>query len=185
MNVNILVCLSLFLLSCGESQTTTPPIAGAPDSSVATPINMQGYTPSYSGSFEMGDPKNVETVLQLYKDWDNGTPNAHIEAFADTVQMNTSDGTNVRAARDSSLASGVVYRAMFSTVTTTVHSVFPIKSTDKNEQWVCIWAKEVHTNKASGKVDSVELQEAWRFDNNGKVNRLLQYDRPAAVVASN
>jgi hypothetical protein len=180
MQIKSFAAVSMLLFACNQPAETPPIETKAAESAPTAAINMQGYTPSYSNSFEMGDPKNADIVMQLYKDWDDGTPNIHKELFADTVQMSLSDGSVTKGPKDSALANGAAYRDLFKEVKTTVHSVFPTKSTDKNENWVCIWAKEVHTEKASGKTDSVELQEAWRFDKDGKVNWILQYSRPAA-----
>jgi len=54
-----------------------------------------------------------------------------------------------------------------------------VKSTDRNEHWVLIWGTETDTYK-NGKVDSTELQETWRFNQDGKANLVLQYNKPAS-----
>ena len=59
-----------------------------------------------------------------------------------------------------------------------MHAIFPVKSTDKNEDWVCIWGTEVNTDK-KGKTDSVHLQETWRFNKDGKIDLLYQHSRVA------
>jgi hypothetical protein len=51
-------------------------------------------------------------------------------------------------------------------------------STDKKENWVLVWAKEINTS-AGGKKDTVELMETWRINKDGKADMLLQYDRHA------
>lgn len=143
-------------------------------------INTAGYAATYSTSFEMGDNKNAETILALWKDWDNGNLDPSKNLFADSVTLYTSDGSLIAGPRDSAIANAQNYRNMFSAVKTTLHAVFPIKSTDANEDWVCIWGTEVNTDK-NGKVDSVVLQETWRFDKNGKVNLLYQHSRAAKL----
>jgi hypothetical protein len=57
--------------------------------------------------------------------------------------------------------------------------VMAVKSTDKNEDWVLIWGMETDTHK-NGKIDSVNLQETWRINKDGKADLLMQYMRPAA-----
>jgi len=47
--------------------------------------NMSGYEATYSRSFEMGDAKNAEAVLAIWKDWDNGNLNPSKGLFADSV----------------------------------------------------------------------------------------------------
>ncbi len=147
----------------------------------ATPMNMSGYTPSYSASFEMGDPKKAEMVLALWKDFDNGDLSVSKNNFADSLFIYTSDGTAITGPRDSVVASVQGWRNMFSSVKSTVHAVMPVKSTDKNENWVLVWGTEVHTDKKSGKTDSVQLQETWRFKGD-KIDLLYQYMRPALLT---
>ena len=87
--------------------------------------------------------------------------------------MHFADGNRMVGTRDSALAGAKQYRGMYSTVKSTVHAITPLRSTDKNEDWVCIWGTEVHT--MNGKTDSVQLQETWRFNKDGKVSLLYQY----------
>jgi hypothetical protein len=50
----------------------------------------------------------------------------------------------------------------------------PLRSTDKNEDWVLVWFKEYRTD-ANGKKDSTEMQETWRLNKDGKADLLYQY----------
>ncbi len=77
---------------------------------------------------------------------------------------------------DSTLAGAQLFRNTFAAVKSTVHAYMPLKSTDKNDNWVCIWGTEVSTDK-QGKVDSVGLQETWRFNKDGKIDLLYQFGR--------
>lgn len=137
---------------------------------------MPGYTANYSTSFEIGDPKNAEAVLAVYKDWDNGSLEPSKNLFADSVSFFAIDGNLIAGQRNSFVAEVQNFCDMFSAIKSTVHGIFPVKSTDKNENWVCVWATEVNTNK-KGKTDSVQLQETWRFNKDGKIDLLYQYVR--------
>lgn len=165
------------LVACNTAEKTSPEEIKE-TTAAKVDMNMQGYSPSYSSSFEMGDPKNAETVLALWKDWDKGNLETSKMRFADSVSMFTSDGTVIAGTRDSALANVQNYRNMFSEIKSTVHAIFAVKSTDMNEDWVCIWGTEVNKLK-SGKIDSVQLQETWRFDKAGKINLLYQHARVA------
>ncbi len=140
------------------------------------------YTATYSSKFEMGDAKQVETILKLWKSWDDGNLAGDSSLFADTIHMYTRDGSAMDGLSDSINAGAQQFRNMFTTVKSTVHAIFPVKSTDKNENWVCVWGTEVSTDK-QGKVDSIGLQETWRFTKDGKVDMLLQYARPLVPPA--
>lgn len=161
---------ALVLFSCNsETETSTTATASSSDSTV-----NYAYKADYSSSFEMGNPKHSETILKLWKDWDNGDLGPSKANFADSVTMNLRDGSMMSGPRDSILAGAQAFRNGFSSVTSRVDAFFPVKSTDKNENWVCIWGTEISTDK-SGKVDSVRLQETWRLNKEGKVDFMLQY----------
>ena len=142
--------------------TTTMPAINSP------------YPITYSSKWEMGDPKNAETVLNIWKDWDNGNLINSKSSFADTVELHFSDGSMVRAARDSALAMGQADRDRYASFTSTVDVVTSLKSTDKNENWALIWGEERLTDK-KGKKDSSALHEAWRLNKDGKADRVFQF----------
>jgi len=142
------------------------------------------YTADYSSKFEMGNPKNALTILQLYKDWDNNTLNNSKSSFA---EMNDTlvfyDGTMLAGSRDSIVAVSDRMRAGMGTVQSVVHAWLPLRSVDRNEDWVIVWVKELRTD-AKGKKDSTELQETWRLDKDGKANLLYQYAQQPVKMPS-
>jgi len=96
---------------------------------------------------------------------------------ADTILAFQSDNTVVRGV-DSLQARWTRHRAGYTSVIDTVHAVIPTYSTDKKENWVLVWAKEINTD-ANGKKDTIELMETWRINKDGKADLLLQFDRHA------
>ena len=128
----------------------------------------------------MDDPKNAESVLAIWKAYDNGDLSASKELFADTVEVHLTDGAIMRGPRDSILAGAQAFRNSFKTAVDRVSAVMAVKSTDRNEHWALIWGTEIDTYK-NGKVDSTDLQETWRFNDAGKANLFFQYKRPAAA----
>ena len=137
------------------------------------------YPISYSSKFTMDDPKNAESLLAMWKAYDNGNLNSSKEYFADTVDVALGDGSVMRSSRDSMLAGIQSYRSLFKTAFERVSAIMAVKSTDRNEHWVLIWGTEIDTYK-NGRVDSTDLQETWRFNESGKANLVFQYKRPAA-----
>jgi hypothetical protein len=134
------------------------------------------YTADYSSDFEMGDAKNAQTLLELYKNWDNNTLNNSKSAFADNDTMYSSDGHMFAGPRDSFFIMANKERGQMGTVVDSVHAWVPLRTRDKKEQWVAIWTKEISTN-AKGVKKSKELHEVWRFDDNGKINLVYQYEQ--------
>lgn len=169
-----------FLTACNsstnadKSKTETEKLT---DSSTAKTENVTyPYTPDYSSDFEIGDPKNAQTLLQLYKDFDNNTLDNSKSAFADNDTMYFANGGMFAGSRDTLIAIAKKMRGQMGTVVDSVHAWVALKSKDKKDEWVLIWSKEISTD-AKGKKTARELQETWRFDKNGKVNLVYQYEQ--------
>jgi hypothetical protein len=141
------------------------------------------YPVAYSSKFEIGDPKNAETVLQLWKDWDNNSLMNSRNSFADTVTFYFSDGSMMHASRDSALAMAQKIRDSQASITSSIDAVMSAKSLmnkqsskpeDQNQNWALIWGEERVTDK-KGKKDSSAIMETWGLDKDGKVNIVYQY----------
>lgn len=136
------------------------------------------YKVLYSSSFEMGNPAYAAMILQgSWKDWENNTMGNMKSWIADTIVAFHSNNEMTTGA-DSLIARWTRGRAEYTTVIDSVHAVIPTYSTDKKENWVMVWAKEINTD-TKGKIDTVELMETWRINKDGKADFLLQYDRHA------
>lgn len=170
-----ILSLSVFA-ACNSSTDTKVESMSAKDSTTTSSDVVLPYTADYSSKFEMGDANNTKTILDLYKDWDNNTLDNSRSKFADTVTLYFSDGTMMKGSFDSINAKTKPFRDNLGTVFTSVHAVVPLKSTDKNENWVVAWFTE-HRTDAKGKMDSVEMQETWRINKDGKADLLYQYEQ--------
>ncbi len=177
----ILTVAALALFAACNTNAPAPTTDSAkiiPDSGAVVKAIQSPYAISYSSKFVMDDPKNAETLLAIWKAYDNGDLSASKDYFADTVDVATPDGPMTHGSRDSVLAGVQAFRNSFKTAFERVSAIMAVKSTDRNEHWVLIWGTEVDTYK-NGKVDSTDLQETWRFNEAGKANLLFQYKRPA------
>jgi hypothetical protein len=165
-----------FLAAC-NSNTNQPKTEAAKDSTSAVPKQENltyPYTADYSSDFEIGDAKNAQTLLQLYKDFDNNTLDNSKNSFAEVDTMIFADGNMYVGSRDSLIALATKSRGRMGSVVDSVHAWIPLRSKDRNEDWVVIWSREISTD-AKGKKSVRELQETWRFDKNGKINLMYQY----------
>jgi len=179
MKKNLLFACLFILVSCNSNQPAqTEPAKPASDSMAVQNINSP-YEVQYSSKFIMGNPKYAENVLTLWKDYDNGTLSAHKDLFADSIEAFLGNGSTMHASRDSVIAGIQRHRNTLSSAVDRVDAVMAVKSTDKNEDWVLIWGMETDTYK-NGKIDSVNLQETWRINKDGKADLLFQFMRPAA-----
>ena len=179
MKKNLLFACLFILVSCNSNQPAqTEPAKPATDSMAVQNINSP-YDIQYSSKFVMGNPKYAENVLTLWKDFDNGTLSAHKDFFADTITAILGSGARMHSSRDSVVATIQKYRSSLTAAVDRVDAVMAVKSTDKNEDWVLVWGMETDTHK-NGKIDSVDLQETWRINKDGKADLLMQYMRPSA-----
>lgn len=173
----ILVFLSVAAFaSCnsGKNETKVESMTATDSTKKEAVAVTYPYDVQYSSKFEMGDANQAKTILDLWKDWDNGNLSNSKASFADSVEMHFATGEMMHAHKDTVIATAQKIRDGLSSSVSTVDAVVPLKSTDKNENWVAVWGKEVDTHK-DGKVDSTYLQETWRFNKDGKVDLLYQY----------
>ncbi len=133
------------------------------------------YVAAYSSSFEMGNPEYSASILQgSWKDWENNKMDMK-SWVADTIVAFHSDNSIVSGI-DSLQARWKRGRAGYTSVIDSIDAVIPVYSTDKKENWVLVWAREIST-KADGTKDTSALMETWRINKDGKADMLLQFDR--------
>ncbi|MDF2188874.1 hypothetical protein [Paraflavitalea sp. CAU 1676] len=166
------------LAACSSNaDKTTTEATKASDSTMARQEQpVYPFTADYSSNFEMGDPKNVQSLLELYKHWDNNTLDNAKSLFAASDTMYFSDGTMFAGSRDSLIAMAKQVRGQMGTVVDSVHAFMALRNKNNNDEWVCIWTREITTN-AKGKTMAKELHETWRFDSEGKINLMYQYEQ--------
>jgi len=164
--------IAVLAISCNNQKAeTATPKAEAAKEKVVLP-----YTASYSSSFEMGNPAYSASVLQgSWKDWENNSMDNMKSWVADTIVAYHSDNTMVKGI-DSLQARWKKGRAGYTSVIDTINAVMPVYSTDKKENWVLVWAKEINTD-TKGKIDTAYVMETWRINKEGKADRLFQFDR--------
>ena len=169
--------LSLAFFTACNSGSDTKVDAMKTDSTASTSAMRDINSPfpiGYSSKFAVDDPKNAETLLALWKDWDNGDLLAHKDYFADSVRMYFFDGSSAVGPRDSVLGGAQAYRSTLAKSEARVDAIMATKSIDRNEHWALIWGMEKDTDK-KGKVDSFQLQETWRFSSAGKAELMYQF----------
>jgi hypothetical protein len=171
----LFLAITAFMIACNTETKTEEAVAAAKEEKPAVALP---YTARYSSSFEAGNPEYAAMILQgSWKDWELNKMDNMKSWVADTILAFQSDNTVVRGV-DSLQARWTRHRSGYTSVIDTVHAVIPTYSTDKKENWVLVWAKEINTD-ANGKKDTIELMETWRINKDGKADLLLQFDRHA------
>jgi len=130
------------------------------------------YTAGYSSNFEIGNSAYAQKVLELWKDYDDNTFDKH-DYFADTAVMFFPNGMMVKG-KDSIKAGATAMRSSFQNVVSTVDAWVPLKSVDKDQNWVAIWGTDNSTG-SDGKVTKTDLHEIWEFNKDGKVVYMEQF----------
>ncbi len=175
MKKNLVLAFVTMLVACNSNgPAKDDSMKSATDSSTTMRDISSPYAIGYSSKFAIDDPKNAETLLSLWKAWDNGDLSTAKDMFADSVQLHFADGSMMNGTRDSIIAAAQNFRNTIASSVSSVDAIMAAKSTDKNENWALIWGKEIDTNK-KGKVDSFYLQETWRFNKDGKADMMYQF----------
>ena len=131
------------------------------------------YKPEYSSKFQLGNPAHGKLILDMWKDWDDNQLDRHADAISDTIVMQTSGGELIKG-KDAFLSTGKQQRNSITTAKSGVEVWLPLKSVDRNENWVAIWGHEDDTDK-DGKVTSQMIHEIWRINKDGKIDFYRQY----------
>jgi len=130
------------------------------------------YTAEYSSNFKIGNPAQSKMILELWKDWDDNAFDRH-NYFADTIVMFLSDGGVIHG-KDSCMAGAKRFRGSMTSAVSTISAWIPLKSVDKNEDWVAVWGSETDVFP-DGKKEVRDLHEIWRFNKAGKVDFMKQF----------
>jgi hypothetical protein len=162
--------------ACNSNDDAKVGSASTTDSTKKTETYV--YKADYSSDFEIGDSKYSHLLLDVWKAWDDGDLSKSKDHFADSVTMLFANGYTFKATRDSFLIMGQKIRDNYTRMQSTTEAFIPLKSKDKDQNWVAIWGKEISTSK-EGKTDSVYLHETWRFNKDGKIDMTRQYHRTA------
>ena len=171
-----IICAFVACNTATTSTDTKDTMAATATDTTATAMNQNvtyAYPVAYSSDFSIGDSKYAQTVLELWKDYDNNTFDKDAGDFSDSVAMDFPDGSTVKG-KDSAMASAKAYRGSLKNAVSSVDVVTTLKPNGKDETWVCVWGKEVDTHN-NGKVDSVYLQENWEFNKDGKIIYMSQF----------
>ncbi len=186
MKQQLLAAFICALAACNTATTSTENktdsmTASVPPEENAAPQHESvtyAYPVKYSSDFTIGDSKYAQIVLELWKDFDNNTFDNHKDAFADSVAMDFSDGSTMSGTKDSVIAGAKAFRSSLKNCASSVAAIVTLKPKGKDETWVCVWGTEVDTHM-NGKIDSVNHNENWMFNKDGKIAYMEQLDAKA------
>lgn len=163
----ILFSLAIIFANTSFAQATANKTRKQNANSATTSVAYP-YTATYSSDFSIGNPDNAALVLALYKDFENQDWSKD-SWFHDTVVAINTDGKILRG-KDQVLETFRNIRESLSSASFKMSAIIPLKSNDKNEDWVAVWGVQSITPKDSNEATNFEYQAIWRIDENKKVN---------------
>ncbi len=171
--VFFIVMVMAIIISCNNESkapatTENKEEAKAPEAALSMP-----YSAVYSSQFSIGDQKNAQKLLEIFKQWDDNKLADGKAMFADSVHF-FSDRWEFHGGLDSFMKVSQQQRDMAKEVKTVVHAWIPVHSTDKNEDWVLVWSTSYYTD-TKGKKDSTTYQDSWMLNKEGKFQVMRQF----------
>ncbi|MFZ1675629.1 MAG: hypothetical protein WAT91_00070 [Saprospiraceae bacterium] len=168
--------LLLLAFTYSNAQTTKTPTDTISEEKNLGQKDMDYPFPmAYSAKFKFIDPEKGKMVLNFCKNFENNTIENSKGIFADKVTIDMPK-LKLKANRDSVLAAIKLYRTSFTSFKTELDVVMSVKSTDKGDDWVLVWAIDEYTDKDNVK-HRVKYQQVWLLNKEGKISFMEQFDR--------
>jgi hypothetical protein len=160
---------SLVFVACN---TGAPKVAGA-DTTATSNIAFP-YTPNYNSnwSYDVSDA-DLLTVLNSYKDWENGDLTALRSTLADSVSWTSNFGLQFDGTADSLIKFWQPHRDSLSSVSISMDAWVKNHSLKDSADYITVWYKEIDTYK-TGHVDSANFADINHVEG-GKVAWIGQY----------
>jgi hypothetical protein len=167
----IMLLLAGLITGCEQKN---PEKAKSNDESVPLPFEV-----AYKGTPTIGSMKNVQTVMEWNKRFSQLNFNLG-DLLADTVTFHLSDGFNITATRDSTIAFVRAYAADMAKIDVDYTAAVPVNMVGQDHEWVFSWTTETYTSK-DGKAEKAFFHEDYRLEA-GKIREVFQYARQEAIA---
>jgi hypothetical protein len=154
-----------FLVACTDEKKTDEPSAKTDEKKESASIAYP-YTANYSSDFSIGDPNHARMVLDLYKMWEENRIDDMKSLLADSVSIDFPDGNKFGDNTvDSMISTAKQFRKAYSSLKIDFDGWMPVRSKDKEEDYVLVWSRE-HSIDAAGKADSARIHSYFLIKNN-------------------
>lgn len=163
----------LALAACKDKSSDNANMASTdPDNPPGLP-----YTASYSSHWSSNvSDADLKTVMDSYKTWETGDLKGLGATMADTIDVDMNSGVSMHVTRDSLMKIWGNYRDSLSAVKIDMETWHKMYTTDKKDEFVVVWYKEIDTYK-DGRMDSAFYHDINMLKN-GKIAWYSQYKRP-------
>jgi len=142
---------------------------------IEKPKPVYSYPIRYK-DWEIGDPANINTVLAVYKAWDDKKIDKIAEVFADTVRMRIpEEKAEIVLPKDKINEALTKNMSLYKLTSNNVISAVSLHDKESAEDWVMItlYSKWIEKN---GTRDSMIYHDDWKLKN-GKLDFLMSYDK--------
>ena len=175
MKITLSLLSLLMIISCGQDTKSEdqPEQATAPVAETPPPAPL--VYPALYSNWEIGKRENMNTVLSLYKAWDESSVDNMKNSFADSIVMDMPAGKRITSSRESITDVLVKYRNAYAQTSNQVLSIYPLVNKETNDEWVSVLLYNKWTYKDNTR-DSMLYQDLWKLQN-GKINYLLSLEQ--------
>jgi len=165
-------CMALLLAGCNNNGETATKTSFDTTTTAKMSDNKSGnYDYPYTLSrpyqnWQPGDQQHVVTVLKSLKAYETNDVAGSMAAFADTVEVQF-DYYHAKLSKDSLKKVFTEDRAKYSSIVIKMSDWESVISSDKKEEWVTLWYKQITTD-TKGKTDSLNCVDDAKIVN-GKI----------------
>jgi len=164
--------LMFVLLSCGQDEKKEEPaMTESPEAQATEKTKPTFDYPVMFTEWEIGNPDHINTVLKMYKDWDENAVFEDYQLFADTVVIDMPDGKRANAPRSEMIVKLNNFRGNYKHTENRVLSVYPLHNTQTGADWVSVLVYNKWTYN-DNKKDSPLYNDRWRIKD-GNIDYLL------------
>ena len=179
MKITVLLLCLFFIISCGQDKATDKTIEKTTEPAPTTSTEPQSLPPltypALYSNWELGKRENMNTVLSLYKAWDESSVDNIKNLFADSVTLDLPGGKRVTSSRDNITDVLVKYRSAYKITANQVISIYPLLNKETNDEWVAALLYNKWTYKDNVR-DSSLYQDLWKLQN-GKIYYMLSLEQ--------
>jgi hypothetical protein len=162
------VCTAFAMAACNDNTTSATKPAETPGTATAAAEKLEyPYTLDRPyQNWQPGDQKHAVTVMKSLKGFETGDMAACIAGFGDSVELRF-DNYQAKLSHDSLMKQFTAQRAGYAGLVIKMSDWESVISSDKKEEWVTMWYKQIETYK-NGKTDSLAVVDDAKIVN-GKI----------------
>jgi len=159
--------------SCNENKVDDPAVTSPAPAKIEMIKPTYAYPVRYT-EWEIGNPENIKTVLDLYKAWDNQDAGKVAGFFADTVKLRLPTEREEFVIPNSKINDVLKEnRGMYDSTSNNILSAVSLHDRESNEDWVMITTYNKWVEK-NGSRDSVLYSDNWKIKD-GKIKFLMSF----------